>query len=290
MKNEIKKAVIISGGYGTRLNPLTSAISKQVLPVFDKPMIYYPLAILLLLKIKNILIVTDPNNINNFKKIFGNGSRFGIKINYKIQNKPKGIAHALKISKDFINNDKICAILGDNIFYGQSLIENIWDGLKNFSGACIFGYYMKDPNSYGVIKFKKKQIVDIVEKPKKKISNYAIPGLYFFDENLIKELDKISPSKRGEYEITDVLKIYKNKKKLNCKIFGRGLAWLDTGTPDGLLLASNFIKTIEDRQGIKVACLEEIVFNNKWINKPQLKKIIKENTKSSYYKYLKTLL
>jgi glucose-1-phosphate thymidylyltransferase len=290
MKNEIKKAVIISGGYGTRLNPLTSAISKQVLPVFDKPMIYYPLAILLLLKIKNILIVTDPNNINNFKKIFGNGSRFGIKINYKIQNKPKGIAHALKISKDFINNDKICVILGDNIFYGQSLIENIWDGLKNFSGACIFGYYMKDPNSYGVIKFKKKQIVDIVEKPKKKISNYAIPGLYFFDENLIKELDKIRPSKRGEYEITDVLKIYKNKKKLNYKIFGRGLAWLDTGTPDGLLLASNFIKTIEDRQGIKVACLEEIVFNNKWINKPQLKKIIKENTKSSYYKYLKTLL
>jgi glucose-1-phosphate thymidylyltransferase len=287
MKNEIKKAVIISGGYGTRLNPLTSAISKQVLPVFDKPMIYYPLAILLLLKIKNILIVTDPNNINNFKKIFGNGSRFGIKINYKIQNKPKGIAHALKISKDFINNDKICVILGDNIFYGQSLIENIWDGLKNFSGACIFGYYMKDPNSYGVIKFKKKQIVD---KPKKKISNYAIPGLYFFDENLIKELDKIRPSKRGEYEITDVLKIYKNKKKLNYKIFGRGLAWLDTGTPDGLLLASNFIKTIEDRQGIKVACLEEIVFNNKWINKPQLKKIIKENTKSSYYKYLKTLL
>ena len=290
MKNEIKKAVIISGGYGTRLNPLTSAISKQVLPVFDKPMIYYPLAILLLLKIKNILIVTDPNNINNFKKIFGNGSRFGIKINYKIQNKPKGIAHALKISKDFINNDKICAILGDNIFYGQSLIENIWDGLESFSGACIFGYYMKDPNSYGVIKFKKKQIVDIVEKPKKKISNYAIPGLYFFDENLIKELDKIRPSKRGEYEITDVLKIYKNKKKLNYKIFGRGLAWLDTGTPDGLLLASNFIKTIEDRQGIKVACLEEIVFNNKWINKPQLKKIIKENTKSSYYKYLKTLL
>ena len=290
MKNEIKKAIIISGGYGTRLNPLTTAISKQALPVFDKPMIYYPLAILMLLKIKNILIVTDPNNIHNFKKIFGNGSRFGIKINYKIQNKPKGIAHALKISKDFINKDKICTILGDNIFYGQSLIENIKDGLKSFRGACIFGYYMNNPNSYGVIKFKKNQIVDIIEKPKKKISNYAIPGLYFFDENLTKELNKIRPSKRGEYEVIDVLKIYKSKKKLNCKIFGRGLAWLDTGTPDGLLLASNFIKTIEDRQGIKIACLEEIAFNNKWINKPKLKKIIKENTKSSYYQYLNTLL
>ncbi|MAZ07151.1 MAG: glucose-1-phosphate thymidylyltransferase [Rickettsiales bacterium] len=286
-----KKAIIIAGGSGSRLNPITNLISKQSLPIYDKPMIYYPLSIIMLLKIKDILVITNKESNLYFKKLLGNGSKFGIKIKFKIQHHPKGIAHAIKISEKFINKKNICVILGDNIFYGQSLIENIKSVTKNNQGASIFGYYMNNPNKYGVIKINNdNKITGITEKPRKIISNYAIPGLYFFDQNLIKYVKKIKPSKRKELEVVDLLKEYLRKNKLNVKIFGRGLAWLDTGNADNLLTASNFIKTIEDRQGIKVACLEEIALNNKWITKNFLRKSLKKINQSVYFDYIRRLV
>lgn len=288
---KFKKAIIIAGGSGSRLSPITKLISKQSLPIYDKPMIYYPLSILMLLKIKNILVITNKPSHSYFKNLLGNGSKLGIKLNYKIQKKPKGIAHAIKISEKFINKDNVCVILGDNIFYGQSLIENIQSVTNNDKGASIFGYYMKDPNKYGVIKINKNsKALKIVEKPRKIISNYAIPGLYFFNKDLIDYIKKIKPSKRNELEVVDVLNQYLKKGKLNVKIFGRGLAWLDTGNAESLLAASNFIKTIEDRQGIKIACIEEIAFNNKWISKMSLNRLIKDNKESVYFDYIKTLV
>ena len=285
------KGIVLAGGSGTRLNPITSQVSKHLLPVYDKPMIYYPLSILMLLKIKNIQIVTTKESNIYYKNLLGNGKKLGINISYKIQNSPLGIAHAIKISNKFIANKDVCVILGDNIFYGQSLIDNIKNGVVQNNGATIFGYYMKNPNKYGVIKINKdRKIIKIVEKPKKIISNYAIPGIYFFDKNLSKHLSDIKYSIRKELEITDLLKKYHKEKKLNYQIFGRGLAWLDTGNADALLSASNFIKTIEDRQGIKVACLEEISLNNKWITKKQLKRNIQKNKNSVYYNYLNQLI
>ena len=288
---KFKKAIIIAGGSGSRLSPITKLISKQSLPIYDKPMIYYPLSILMLLKIQDILVITNEPSYSYFKNLLGNGSKLGIKLNYKIQKKPKGIAHAIKISEKFINKDNVCVILGDNIFYGQSLIENIQSVTNNDKGASIFGYYMKNPNKYGVIKLhKNSNALKIVEKPRKIISNYAIPGLYFFNKDLINYIKKIKPSKRNELEVVDVLNEYLKKGKLNVKIFGRGLAWLDTGNAESLLAASNFIKTIEDRQGIKIACIEEIALNNKWISKMSLKRLIKDNKESVYFDYIKTLV
>ena len=286
-----KKAIIIAGGSGSRLKPITNLISKQSLPIYDKPMIYYPLSIVMLLKIKEIQIVTNEESNLYFKNLLGDGRKLGIKISYKIQRSPKGIAHAIKICKKFINKKNVCVILGDNIFYGQSLIKNITSAIKDPLGAIIFGYYMKDPNKYGVIKInKKKEPVKIIEKPNKIISNYAIPGLYFFDKELINFINKIKPSKRNELEVVDLINQYLKIKKLKIKIFGRGLAWLDTGNAESLLAASNFIKTIEDRQGIKVACIEEIALNNKWISKNYLKKFIKQNKESIYFNYIKDLI
>ena len=286
-----KKAVLIAGGSGTRLNPITSQVSKHLLPVYDKPMIYYPLSILMLLKIKNIQIVTTKESNIYYKNLLGNGKKLGINISYKIQKSPLGIAHAIKISNKFIANKDVCVILGDNIFYGQSLIDNIKNGVIHNNGATIFGYYMKNPNKYGVIKINKnRKIIKIVEKPKKIISNYAIPGIYFFDKNLIKHLSDIKYSIRKELEITDLLKKYHKEKKLNYQIFGRGLAWLDTGNADALLSASNFIKTIEDRQGIKVACLEEISLNNNWITKKEILASIKFYGNCQYSSYLKKII
>ena len=286
-----KKAILIAGGSGSRLNPITNQISKQLLPIYDKPMIYYPLSILMLLKIRDIQIITTIESNTYYKSLLGKGKRFRIQITYNIQKSPQGIAHAIKISKDFIDKKNVCVILGDNIFYGQSLIENIKNGIVQNNGATIFGYYMKNPNEYGVVRVNKKnEIIEIIEKPKKIISNYAIPGLYFFDKNLLRHIAKLKYSKRKELEITDLLKEYLKEKKLNYKVFGRGLAWLDTGNADALLSASNFIKTIEDRQGIKVACLEEIALNNKWINKKNLKESIKKNKKSVYFNYLNQLI
>tara|TARA_A100001011_G_C14247411_1_gene816230 strand:+ start:802 stop:1674 length:873 start_codon:yes stop_codon:yes gene_type:complete len=286
-----KKAIIIAGGSGSRLGPITNQISKQLLPIYDKPMIYYPLSILMLLKIRDIRIVTTSETISHFKNLLGNGKSFGIKLSYTIQKSPKGIAHAIKLCKEFIYNENICVILGDNVFYGQSLIENISSATFKHQGATIFGYYMRNPNKYGVIKTNKyEKPIKIVEKPKKFVSNYAIPGLYFFDKQLIKFINKINLSKRNELEVVDVLNKYLEINKLNLKIFGRGLAWLDTGNAETLLTASNFIKTIEDRQGIKVACIEEIALNNKWISKELLRKNIIKHKKSDYYDYIKTLI
>ena len=287
---KFQKAIIVAGGSGSRLDPLTNLISKQSLPIYDKPMIYYPLSIIMLLKIKDVLIVTTKESNLYFKKLLGNGSKFGIKIKFKIQKKPKGIAHAIKISERFIENKNICVILGDNIFYGQSLIENILSVQKKDHGASIFGYYMNDPNKYGVIKLNKKnKISKIIEKPKKFVSNYAIPGIYFFDNKLMNYIKKIKPSERNELEVVDLLNEYLKNSELNLKIFGRGLAWLDTGNANNLLTASNFIKTIEDRQGIKIACLEEIALNNNWVTKSFLKKNVK-NKKSVYFDYIKKLI
>ena len=287
---KFQKAIIVAGGSGSRLDPLTNLISKQSLPIYDKPMIYYPLSIIMLLKIKDVLIVTTKESNLYFKKLLGNGSKFGIKIKFKIQKEPKGIAHAIKISERFIEKKNICVILGDNIFYGQSLIENILSVQKNDHGASIFGYYMNDPNKYGVIKLNKKnKILKIIEKPKKFVSNYAIPGIYFFDNKLMNYIKKIKPSERNELEVVDLLNEYLKNSELNFKIFGRGLAWLDTGNANNLLTASNFIKTIEDRQGIKIACLEEIALNNNWVTKSFLKKNVK-NKKSVYFDYIKKLI
>ena len=287
---KFQKAIIVAGGSGSRLDPLTNLISKQSLPIYDKPMIYYPLSIIMLLKIKDVLIVTTKESNLYFKKLLGNGSKFGIKIKFKIQKEPKGIAHAIKISQRFIEKKNICVILGDNIFYGQSLIENILSVQKNDHGASIFGYYMNDPNKYGVIKLNKKnKILKIIEKPKKFVSNYAIPGIYFFDNKLMNYIKKIKPSERNELEVVDLLNEYLKNSELNLKIFGRGLAWLDTGNANNLLTASNFIKTIEDRQGIKIACLEEIALNNNWVTKSFLKKNVK-NKKSVYFDYIKKLI
>ena len=287
---KFQKAIIVAGGSGSRLDPLTNLISKQSLPIYDKPMIYYPLSIIMLLKIKDVLIVTTKESNLYFKKLLGNGSKFGIKIKFKIQKKPKGIAHAIKISERFIEKKNICVILGDNIFYGQSLIENILSVQKKDHGASIFGYYMNDPNKYGVIKLNKKnKILKIIEKPKKFVSNYAIPGIYFFDNKLMNYIKKIKPSERNELEVVDLLNEYLKNSELNLKIFGRGLAWLDTGNANNLLTASNFIKTIEDRQGIKIACLEEIALNNNWVTKSFLKKNVK-NKKSVYFDYIKKLI
>ena len=284
---KFQKAIIVAGGSGSRLDPLTNLISKQSLPIYDKPMIYYPLSIIMLLKIKDVLIVTTKESNLYFKKLLGNGSKFGIKIKFKIQKEPKGIAHAIKISERFIEKKNICVILGDNIFYGQSLIENILSVQKKDHGASIFGYYMNDPNKYGVIKLNKKnKISKIIEKPKKFVSNYAIPGIYFFDNKLMNYIKKIKPSERNELEVVDLLNEYLKNSELNLKIFGRGLAWLDTGNANNLLTASNFIKTIEDRQGIKIACLEEIALNNNWVTKSFLKKNVK-NKKSVYFDYIK---
>ena len=275
-----KKAVLI-----------TEQISKQLLPVYDKPMIYYPLSILMLLKIRDIQVVTTKESNHYYKNLLGDGKKFGVKITYNIQKSPQGIAHAIKICKNFIAKENVCVILGDNIFYGQSLIENIKNGIFQNNGATIFGYYMKNPNEYGVVRVNKKnEIIEIIEKPKKFISNYAIPGLYFFNKDLLKHVAKLTYSKREELEITDLLKEYQKEKKLYYKVFGRGLAWLDTGNADALLSASNFIKTIENRQGIKVACLEEIALNNKWINKKNLKASIKKNKNSVYFDYLNQLI
>ena len=287
---KFQKAIIVAGGSGSRLDPLTNLISKQSLPIYDKPMIYYPLSIIMLLKIKDVLIVTTKESNLYFKKLLGNGSKFGIKIKFKIQKEPKGIAHAIKISERFIEKKNICVILGDNIFYGQSLIENILSVQKNDHGASIFGYYMNDPNKYGVIKLNKKnKILKIIEKPKKFVSNYAIPGIYFFDNKLMNYIKKIKPSERNELEVVDLLNEYLKNSELNLKIFGRGLAWLDTGNANNLLTASNFIKTIEDRQGIKIACLEEIALNNNWVTKSFLKKNVK-NKNSVYFDYIKKLI
>tara|TARA_A100001011_G_scaffold400523_1_gene515892 strand:+ start:12681 stop:13553 length:873 start_codon:yes stop_codon:yes gene_type:complete len=285
------KGIVLAGGKGTRLYPITLGTSKQLLPIYDKPMIYYPISILMLANIRDILIISTPKDINNYIDLLGDGSNFGVRFQYKVQQEPKGLAQAFQIGKDFIGRDNVCLILGDNIFYGQGLINILNKAVKRNKGATIFGYAVANPSSFGVIEFDKNmKPKKITEKPKKPKSKYAVTGLFFYDNSVVKYAENIEPSTRGELEITSINEIYLKKKNLKVELFGRGFAWLDTGTQENLVEAGNFISTIEKRQGLKTACLEEIGYNKKWITRNQLKQTIKKIGKNEYSDYLKTIL
>lgn len=281
------KSIILAGGSGTRLYPITKSISKQLLPVYDKPMIYYPLSTIMLAGIREILIISNPEYIGLYKKLLNDGSHLGLKIEYQIQEKPKGIAEAFIVGEEFIGNDNVCLILGDNIFHGQGFSQMLQRAASLKEGAVIFGYYVKDPKRYGVVEFdENNNVVSIEEKPEKPKSHYAVPGLYFYDNNVVEIAKNLTPSARGELEITDVNKEYLKKGQLKVELFGRGFAWLDTGTYDSLLEASNYVETIQKRQGFYISCIEEIAYRNGWISKEQLTKLAKEMEKVEYGKYL----
>ena len=283
------KGIILAGGSGTRLYPITKAVSKQILPLYDKPMIYYPLSVLMLAGIREVLIISTPRDIKLFEELFGDGSWLGMHFQYAVHEKPRGLADAFIVGKDFIGSDDVALVLGDNIFYGQSFtgtLKNAAEKIKNEKGAVIFGYYVKDPTAYGVVEFDGSgNVLGIEEKPSKPKSNYAVPGLYFYDNSVVKIAENVKPSVRGEIEITSVNNEYLKQKKLKVELLGRGMAWLDTGTYDGLLEASNFIATIEKRQGMYVSCIEEIAYRNGWISKDSLLKMAAEY-KTEYGRYL----
>lgn len=284
------KGIILAGGSGTRLYPLTKAVSKQILSMYDKPMIYYPLSVLMLSKIREVLIISTPRDIHLFKELFGDGSQLGMRFEYAVQDKPRGLADAFIVGKDFIGTDDVALVLGDNIFYGQSFTKTLLNAANTITekkGAVIFGYYVKDPTAYGVVEFDKNgKVLGIEEKPQNPKSNYAVPGLYFYDNSVVQIAQNVKPSARGEIEITTVNNTYLEKGQLNVELLGRGMAWLDTGTYDGLLEASNFIATIQKRQGMYVSCIEEIAFRNKWITKEQLLETA-AGYKTEYGEYLK---
>ena len=281
------KGIILAGGSGTRLYPITFSTSKQLLPVYDKPMIYYPLSTLMMMGIKDILIITTSKDFNKFEDLLGDGSSWGINISYKIQKQPNGIAEAFIIGEDFIGDDNVTLILGDNLFFGHNLPTLLRESSKNLNGATVFAYQVKNPKDYGVIDFDENfNAISVEEKPNNPKSNYAITGLYIYDSNVVDVAKNIEPSKRGELEITDVNKAYLKNKKLNVKIFSRGIAWLDTGSHDSLLEASNFIQVIEKRQGLKVACIEEIAFNKGHISRTQLLELAKPLSNNQYGQYL----
>jgi glucose-1-phosphate thymidylyltransferase len=286
----IKKGIILAGGKGTRLSPLTKIINKQLLPLYDKPLIFYPLSILMLAGIKDILIITNTGEDSSFKKILGNGSNFGVKIQYLEQKKPNGLPEAFIIGEKFINKEDIALILGDNFFYGQGFTKRLKEKTKKNSGATIFTYQVNNSQDYGIVSIKKNKIISIKEKPKKSKSKLAVTGLYFFDNNVVNFSKKLRPSKRGELEIVDLLKRYLKIKKLKAEFMGRGSAWLDTGNIETLFETSQFISSIEKRQGLKIACLEEIALNNKWISKSIVQKQINFYGNCSYSDYLKKLI
>ena len=287
----IKKGIILSGGLGTRMSPLTKAVNKQLLPIYDKPLFYYPLSILLLSKIKNILIIVNKGQVDQYKKLLSDGKRLGIKIEYKEQASPKGLPDAFILGEKFIGKDNVALILGDNFFYGQNLTNTLIECCNLKKGAKILLHKVSKPEQYGVAKIdRNKKVIKIQEKPKKNISDLAITGLYFFDNKVINYSKKLKPSKRGEIEITDLLNIYRTKKLLKSDFIGRGGAWLDTGSIEDFYKTSAFVSAIENRQGFKIACLEEIALNNKWINKNHIKKAIKFYGNCIYSKYLSKLL
>lgn len=284
------KGIILAGGSGTRLYPITMGVSKQLLPIYDKPMIYYPLSVLMLAGINEVLIITTPEDSDSFKRLLGDGSRFGIKLSYTVQPSPDGLAQAFILGEEFIGNDDVCLVLGDNIFYGQGFtpkLKHAVENAKNGKGATIFGYQVKDPERFGVVEFNDNQkAISIEEKPAKPKSNFAVTGLYFYDNSVVELAKQVEPSYRGELEITCLNELYLTKGKLNVEMLGRGFAWLDTGTHESLLEAAQFVETIEKRQGYKIACLEEIAFSNGWLAKKELISLAQPFIKNSYGQYL----
>jgi glucose-1-phosphate thymidylyltransferase len=281
------KGIILAGGAGTRLYPVTRSISKQILPVYDKPMIYYPLSVLMLTGIREILIISTPTDIHLYEELFGSGEQYGIQISYKIQPSPDGLSQAFILGDEFIGTDKVCMILGDNIFYGYNFRSILEEAALLEDGAVVFGYYVNDPERYGVVEFDETgKVISIEEKPDHPRSNYAVTGLYFYSNDVVEKAKSLKPSPRGELEITDLNRLYLEEERLNVKLLGRGFAWLDTGTHESLLQASNFIATIEQRQGLKVSCIEEIAFKMGFITRDQLLELAKPLSKNQYGQYL----
>jgi len=284
------KGIILAGGSGTRLYPLTKSISKQIMPIYDKPMIYYPLSVLMLANIREILIISTERDLPVFKELLKDGSDLGLKLEYKVQKKPNGLAEAFIIGEEFIGNDNVALILGDNIFYGSGFTGLVEEAAKLENGAIVFGYPVKDPRAYGVVEFDENgKAISLEEKPENPKSNYAIPGLYFYDNTVIEKAKNVKPSARGEIEITTVNEMYLSEGKLNVKNLGRGVAWLDTGTHDALLEAATYVEAIQKRQGFYIACIEEIAYAKEWISKEQLQKLAEPMMKTEYGKYLRTL-
>ena len=291
------KGIILAGGSATRLHPLSLAISKQIMPVYDKPMIYYPLSTLMLAGIREVLIISTPRDLPMFREMLGDGTRLGMRLEYKVQEVPNGLAQAFVLGREFLNGDKGCLILGDNLFYGRGFTRMLRRAASLNHGACIFGYYVKDPRAYGVVEFEQEnpddenslKVISLEEKPENPKSQYAVPGLYFYDETVCDKAAALKPSKRGEYEITDLNKVYLEEGSLRVELFGRGFAWLDTGSPDSLLDAGNFISTIQNRQGFYVSCIEEIAWRNGWITLDQLHQLGQQMSKTAYGQYIMSL-
>jgi glucose-1-phosphate thymidylyltransferase len=281
------KGIVLAGGSGTRLHPITRGVSKQLLPIYDKPMIYYPISVLMLAGIREILLISTPDDISSYKRLLGNGAEFGVMIEYAVQPSPDGLAQAFIIGEGFIGDSNVALVLGDNIFHGQSFTDNLKAATSRESGATIFGYHVKDPERFGVVDFNEEgKVLSIEEKPAEPRSNYAVTGLYFYDNDVVEIAKSIVPSSRGEFEITDINKAYQSRGDLKVQLLGRGFAWLDTGTHDSLMEAGQFIQTIEHRQGLKVACLEEIAFHMGWLSKELLLKQADKLKKTSYGEYL----
>lgn len=281
------KGIILAGGSGTRLYPVTKAMSKQMVPIYDKPMIYYPMSVLMLAGIKDILIISTPRDIVNFKELFKDGSELGLNIKYAIQENPNGLAEAFIIGEEFIGDDSVAMILGDNIFYGQSFTSHLESAAKLEKGATVFGYYVQDPRAFGVVGFDKNgKVTSLEEKPEKPKSRYAVPGLYFYDNSVVEKAKALKPSPRGELEITDLNKVYMEEGTLTVELLGRGMAWLDTGTHASMLKASNFVEAVQTTQGTFIACLEEIAFRKGWISKEQVKELAAPLMKTGYGQYL----
>ena len=283
------KGIILAGGSGTRLYPITKGVSKQLLPIYDKPMVYYPLSVLMLADIKDVLVISTPHDIEQYKKLLGSGEQWGIRLSYQVQQEPNGLAEAFIIGEEFIGGDDVALVLGDNIFYGQGFTQ-LLERVSMSSGATIFGYKVNDPERFGVIEFDEKlNVISLEEKPQKPQSNYAATGLYFYDNDVIEIAKNVKPSARGELEITDINKVYMTQKKLSVELLGRGFAWLDTGTFESLLQASHFVETIEKRQGYKIACLEEIAYNKGWIDGSKVISIANSMGNSHYGRYIRSL-